>query len=127
MPTKHKLKPQTIRDYVVYVTYPNNSKEYAYLCNIPNIEQGDVVCGDNGTRCQVVRTADCDPQATRYVSAAPSIEDVRRRARIIEIATRLRIIQRQQNELDLWQKLSSKNSEAKKLYLELKGLLYDRH
>lgn len=108
--------------FVVYVTFPNSNKEYCYLCNLSDIVQGSTVVA-NGTQVKVVRTAAYDPRAVRYVNPLPNQDEILHKARKAEIISRLRTLQSEQQQLDLWQKLATKNAEAKKLYLELKNLL----
>lgn len=109
------------KDYVVYVTFPNSNKEYCYLCNIPGLHQGDQAIA-NGATVTVQRTADSDPRATRYVSPLPDQKERVRKARRLEIAERLRVLERQQHQLDLWTALARKNPEARKLLTELKRM-----
>lgn len=109
------------RTFVVYVTYPNSSKEYAYLCSLPRIKQGDFVSGNNGQKCTVVRTAAEDPRAIRYVgewSEGALDRAVRRR----DIANRLDELLKKSERAAAWTKLSRSNPEAKKLLTELKKL-----
>lgn len=109
------------KDYVVYVPFPNSNKEYSYLCNIPGLNQGDQAIA-NGATVTIQRTADNDPRATRYVSPLPNQKELARKARRIEIADRLRTLERQQRQLDLWIALAKKNPEARKLLAELKRM-----
>jgi hypothetical protein len=107
---------------VVYVTFPGGTKEYSYLCNIPNLHQGDTVTA-NGAIATIVRTADSDPIATRFCFPTPDHTEKRRAERRKEIAVALRRIVNQQRELDLFTSAAKRSPEAKKLLLELKGLL----
>lgn len=118
----HHRHAATPRTYVVYVTYPGNLKEYAYLCNIPGLGQGDSVIANN-TMVTIVRTADSDPIAVRSCFPVPDITELRRIARRKEIATALRRISNQQMELDLFTKVAKRSPEARKLLTELKTLL----
>lgn len=82
--------------FVVYVTYPNSLKEYCYLCDIPGIVQGNTVMANN-TQVKVIRTADSDPRATKYITAVWPSEDRNTRLRkslIKEIESSMTLITR---------------------------------
>jgi len=113
-------KPSTSNPFVVYVTYEPGGKEYAYLCNIPGIVQGDQVLANNGKRVTVVRTAMSDPIATRFVTAIPEHDSVKQTERKKQICNRLREIEREEEFIARMTRL--KSPEAKKLLAELKGL-----
>ena len=110
-----------MKEYVVYVTFPGNPKEYVYLCNIPDISQGDEVIA-NGTRVLVRRTADKDFRANKYVHPIPNYMAVSACTRKSEIMCRLREIEREDDEMKAWAALAKRNTEAKKLLAELKKL-----
>lgn len=118
-----KPSPMTTKTYVVYVTFSKGEKEYAYLCNIPNLHQGDQVSVNGGYLVTVVRTADSDPIATRFCDPAPNHSEKRRAERRKEICFALRRIVDQQRELDLFTSAAKRSPEARKLLSELKGLL----
>jgi hypothetical protein len=110
------------KSYVVYVRFHPQGREYSYLCNIPNLRQGDH-CIANNALVEIVRTADSDPLATRWVFPAPDHDEKQRAARRREIARALRQIVDQQRELDLYTAAAKRSPEARKLLAELKGLL----
>lgn len=121
--SRRKIAHTTPRVFVVYVVYnTGGQKEYAYLCNLPNINQGDEVLGNNGARCTVQRTANTDPLATKFVSAVPDFTERKRNQRKAEIRALLTVLQRENAQLELWSKLARKSPEAKKLLVELKKL-----
>src|SRR5688500_17332287 len=114
-------RQRTLLNFVVYVRYPNSIKEYAYLCNFPAV-QGDIVCGNHGAKCEVIRTAAFDPRATRYVTEAPDEAAIAREARKRELVQLLRGHAKCQRELLEWTALAKNNPAMKKLLTELKGL-----
>jgi len=109
------------RPFVVYVTFPNSSKEYCYLCNIPGIKQGDQVLANN-TRVTVQRTANEDSRAARYVQPLPNQEQIAVKERKQAIFFRLNEIDKEVAHIERFTKLARKNAEAKKLLAELKKL-----
>lgn len=111
----------SIQAYVVFVTYPGSMKEYAYLCNIPGIVQGNKVLANENKEVTVVRTAAHDPRAVRYVSPVPNHKELQNAARRNEIHKRLVEIERELA-IDRWKKLASRSPEAKKLLAEHKKL-----
>lgn len=115
-----RIRALPLKTYVVYVTYPSSAKEYAYLCNIPGLVQGDEVIINN-TKVKIVRTADSDARALKWVAPLPNHAELRNADRIQQIKSRLGKIAELERQLTLWSKL--KSPEAKKLVAELKGLL----
>lgn len=109
MPRTRKTPPP----FVVYVNFPNSTKEYVYLCNFP-IVQGEEVLA-NKCKVTVIRTAASDPRATRYVQKVPN-------PRIEEILSRLREIHRELEREAALRALARKSPEAKKLLSELTRL-----
>lgn len=116
-----RIKPDMVEPYVVYVNFPSSLKEYAYLCNIPGIRQGDLMIA-NGTQVRVVRTASHDPIACRFIQPLPDYAEKAKAERRQEIVKRLRALQTEVAQLELWQKLARTNTEAKRLLAEYKRL-----
>lgn len=113
--------PTVVDPFVVYVTFPSSMKEYSYLCNIPNLRQGDKVIANNCT-VTVVRTAASDLAATRWVRPVPSQEETERHNRTIEIVTRLNKMFAEFDAMNRFALMAKTNPEAKKLLAELKLL-----
>lgn len=120
MARRPNVKVHTTKPFVVYVTYPSSSKEYAYLCNFP-ARQGDMLFS-NGTRVVVQRTADHDPLATKYVTTIPDPTVLAQRDRRFAIIRRLNEIEASQKELDRYASLARVSPEAKRLIAELKRI-----
>lgn len=120
-PKPLSIPPSHGGPFVVYVTYPSNTKEYAYLCDFP-VRQGDYVLGNGNSRCCVVRTAASNPLAWKYVRPMPDAEALRRKERAFEITKRLNELDKARIELDRFRALARINPEAKKLLAELKEL-----
>jgi hypothetical protein len=106
--------------YTVVVKFPNSTREYSYLCNIPLLRQGDHVIA-NGCKVEVIRTAPYDSRATKWVSECLSPEAEATLARKKAIAVRLNQIAALEDAMARWKKLRS--PEAKSLLTELEGLL----
>lgn len=111
--------------FVVYVTYPSSSKEYAYLCDFP-AKQDDLVLGANGQKVKVLRTAATDDRAVRYVIPLPDALAVAREARRATIRARMKVIQMEDEELHFWKRLAKTNQEARKLLSEYIALYPSR-
>lgn len=120
MPSRRTTRPDT-NPFVVYVTYPNNPKEYAYLCNFP-AKQGDVVLGNSNVHVTVKRTANFDPIATKYVNPLPDHATLALRERRFAIVKRLNEIEAEHKELDRFKALAHVSPEAKRLIAELKRI-----
>ena len=114
--TRTTTKAQHAHSFVVYVSYPTSSKEYAYLCNQPGIVQGAKLLM-NGTTVTVVRTAQSDPLATKWITS-PVVETARARRK--EIADALVEIERRELFIARMKKLRS--PEAKRLIREYVNL-----
>jgi hypothetical protein len=117
-----KAKPVTqrvdvpVEAYVVHVTYPGNSKQYAYWCDLPGVRVGSLLQINNAACC-VQRITSNSLYATKWVPGSfASVRDERRAA----IARRLHEIEKEQMLLERWTKL--KSPEAKKLVAELRRL-----
>lgn len=104
--------------FVVFVRYPNNPKEYAYLCSDPNVVQGSRVRA-NHCDVTVVRTASYCKAATKHIDYV-SDDAIDRRASIETIMKRLEVIEGLETSIARYSKL--KSPEAKKLVAELKEL-----
>lgn len=115
MPRK-RVTNQPTKPFVVYVTFPSSSKEYAYWCDIPGVRQGSYF-SINGGHAIVRRTAEYDESATKWV---PGSSGVVKYARREAIAKRLHEIEREETLLTRWAALRS--PEAKRLVRELKEL-----
>lgn len=111
-----RIHAQTLPPYVVYVTYPNDSKEYDYACDLPGIHAGSVVA-INGARCTVRSVEHRDPGNLKWI---PGSHAVRRYDRTVEITKRLGELERHESNLARWAKLTS--PEARRLVKELKEL-----
>lgn len=108
--------PAKIKPFVVYVTFPNSTKEYSYLCDLPGIRQGSIVIA-NGCEVVVRRTAEFDDNATKWVQSRSTFDTIRRTNQIRE---RLRILAAAEEEIARFKKL--KSPEAKRLLKELESL-----
>lgn len=120
--TRRAPAPVSTTPFVVYVRYPSNFKEYAYLCDFP-AKQGDVVLGNSDVRVMVIRTASHDAAATKYVRPLPDVAELARKERRFAICKRLNEIAKQQEELTRFTALARKSPEAKRLLAELKELV----
>lgn len=107
-----------LEPFVVVVRFPSGGREYHYLCNDPTIRQGSKVIA-NGTTVEVIRTLRLTPDspASKFIKSDAQLN---RRIRMQEIATRLDAIQRSEERIAAWAKLTS--PEAKRLVRELKEL-----
>lgn len=123
--TRRTPKPslrRAVKAFVVYCTYPNSCKEYAYLCDAPDVRQGDLMVGNGGTHMVVRRTAEYDPMACRWTSPASDNRERRRNERAAEIRTRMNQISKEIAQDDFFGGLAKRSPEAKKLLAELKRL-----
>jgi hypothetical protein len=111
-----KVTHSPTKPYVVLVTYPGSSKQYAYWCDIPGIAVNSMVVMNNAA-CTVRAIVDHDDRATKWIPGSFKSQFGNRRA---EIAQRLHEIEKEEQLLDRWSKL--KSSEAKKLVAELRRL-----
>lgn len=106
------------KDFVVYVTYPNNSKEYPYLCNLPGIKQGDTLIGNNDTKVTVVRTAEFDGNARIFIKPLPNPTKVAAKARCEAITAELKQIEFELRKAAYYAELARKSPKAKLLVTE---------
>lgn len=115
--TRRKTPEATkIKPFVVYVTFPNSTKEYSYWCDLPDIRQNSVVIA-NGTEVTVRRTAEHDDRATKWVQSRSIFDILRRKQTIME---QLRKIAAAEEEVTRFRRL--KSPEARKLLKELESL-----
>lgn len=113
-PTKRN---NTVHDtFVVYVTFPNSTKEYCYLCNLPDIRQGSIVVA-NGCEVIVRRTAASDPHATKWVQSRSMFDTLKRKHDIIR---QLQQLEEREAQMERFKKL--KSPEARRLLKELESL-----
>lgn len=111
-----KARTTKIKDFVVVVRFPSSMKEYSYLCNIPGIVQGSKVVA-NGTVVEVIRTADHDERAVRYVQDASVLQRAeQRKAIMLELSK----IAAYEEALARYAKLTT--PRAKELLKQLKAL-----
>jgi hypothetical protein len=108
------VKP--ITPYVVYVTYPGGSKEYAYGCDLPNVGVNSYL-KINNAGVIVRRVEHRDPGDLNWI---PSSFAVAKYNRALDIKKRLTELEAEESLLARWSKLRS--PEAKKLVAELKEL-----
>lgn len=104
--------------FVVYGTFPASTKEYVYLCALPNIDVGSTVIA-NGSPFKVHRIAAFDSLATKYVTSAAHYETAARRKTITD---RLIAIEREEALRDRWKSLAARSPEARRLLKELESL-----
>lgn len=108
--------PKPIKPYVVYVTYPNGTKEYAYGCDLPDVHRGKFLL-INGAKCVVRSVEHRDPGDLKWI---PGSIAVAKYERATVITKRLTELEAEESRLARWSKLRS--PEAKKLVKELKEL-----
>lgn len=105
-----------VTPYVVYVTYPGGTKEYAYACDLPGIHRGSTLM-INHAQCLVQSIEHRAPGGLRWVPGSRAVQTADRRT---AINRRLYEIEKEELELLRWAKL--KSPEAKKLIQELRDL-----
>ena len=115
--TRRKTTEMTkIKPFVVYVTFPSSQKEYAYLCNLPDIRQGSIVVA-NGTEVVVRRTAESDPLAIRWVTSRSAFDIAKRKQDLIRLLCQ---IEEREEQMARFRRL--KSPEARRLLKELESL-----
>lgn len=104
------------KPYVVLVTYPGSSKEYAYWCDLQGVDRGTILQINNAA-CYVRQIRDYDSRATKWVPSSFAVQSSGRRE---EIMKRLAVIESFEARIARYMKL--KSPEAKKLVAELRKL-----